>query len=217
MNTITASEQAYDNIRRMLTNGKLKPGQRVSQSDLARKIGCSTVPIVEAMRRLESEGLLVKQPRKMARVRKLSPADFEGLYLLREGVESVTVRLCTERMTEEQVQKLVELAQTFEEVWEEERLAAETDIKIHRHIAECAGCPFLVEELDRLRVLEFTAGRPTPHGRRPDSSNIHRALVEAIVDRDADSAEYIMKKHIRRGYQELLEQLGESTRRSLTS
>jgi DNA-binding GntR family transcriptional regulator len=143
----------------------------------------------------------------MARVRKLSPADFEGLYLLREGVESVTVRLSTERMTDEQVQELVELAQTFEAVWEKERIAAEKDIEIHRHIAECAGCPILVEELDRLRVLECTAGRSIPRDRkRPDGPNIHRALVEAIVDRDADSAEYIMKKHIRRGYQEILDQ-----------
>lgn len=61
-------DQAYQGIRQIFVRGEFEPGQRVSQSKLARQLGCSTVPVVEAMRRLESEGLLVKQARKMAKV-----------------------------------------------------------------------------------------------------------------------------------------------------
>jgi DNA-binding GntR family transcriptional regulator len=198
-------DQAYQGIRQMFVRGEFQPGQRVSQSKLARQLGCSTVPVVEAMRRLESEGLLVKQARKMAKVRELSATDLEGLYLLREGLEAVTSRLSAQRITDEQAAELQELSQAYETAWQTEHLEADADIVIHRHIARSAGSPLLSDELDRLMLIERTAGRAmhdaTP---RPGHAHIHRALVQAIIDRDADSAEYLMKKHIQNGYREAM-------------
>ena len=206
--TVTTSDLAYRDIRGMLIDGELQPGQRLSQSRLARKLGCSTVPVVEAMRRLESEGLLVKQSRKMARVRKLSLADIEGLYLLREALEAVTARLCSQRITPEEAHTLQALAHDYEEAWQTNDLEPDADIAIHRHIAECARCPLLVEELNRYLLIERTAGRslaePPVRFGQPIS---HRAVVQAIVDNDADSAEYLMKKHIQNGLQETLREL----------
>ncbi len=116
----STSDQAYQGIRQMFVRGEFKPGQRVSQSKLARQLGCSTVPVVEAMRRLESEGLLVKQARKMAKVRELSAADLEGLYLLREGLEAITSRLAAQRIDDEQATELQRLAGIYEENWNTE-------------------------------------------------------------------------------------------------
>lgn len=204
----TTSDQAYQGIRRMLMQRELQPGERVSQSKLARQLGCSTVPVVEAMRRLESEGLFTKHPRKMATVRQLSPADLEGLYLLREGLEAITARLCAQRIGDVQVQKLEEFSRGYETAWETEHLEAEADVAIHRYIASCAGCPLLVEELDRLMLIERTAGRFGPSATiRSGHVHIHRAVVKAIIDRDADSAEYLMKKHIQNGYREAMREL----------
>ena len=209
MNT-TTSTHAYQGIRQMLTRGELAPGQRVSQSKLARQLGCSTVPVVEAMRRLESEGLLVKQPRKMAKVRELSSADLEGLYLLREGLEAVTSRLCAMRISDEQIRRLQELASAYETGWEQNQREHESDIAIHRHIAECAGCPLLVAELERLMLIERTAGRMMQNSKRQaGQAYVHRAVVQAIADGDADSAEYLMKKHIQNGYEEAMRELSD--------
>ena len=195
-------DQAYQGIRQMFVRGEFQPGQRVSQIKLARQLGCSTVPVVEAMRRLESEGLLVKQARKMAKVRELSAADMEGLYLLREGLEAITARLAAQRINDEQATQLQKLSEAYEANWETE---SDADVVIHQHIARCAGCPLLSEELDRLMLIERTAGRPTHNATiRPGLAHIHRALVQAIVDRDSDSAEYLMKKHIQNGYQEVM-------------
>ena len=201
--TASASDVAYDGIRNMLTRGELSPGQRLSQSRLARQLQCSPMPVVEAMRRLESEGLLVKQARKQARVRELSHDDVEGLYLLREAIESVTARLAAQRITLEESRVLQELAQAYEHAWETDHQEAEADVAIHRHIAECARCPLLTGELDRFLLLERTAGRSLKSQcGRPGHPHIHRALVLAIVDHDPDSAEYLMKKHIQYGYEE---------------
>ena len=204
MDTST-SDRVYQGIRKMLAEGEFNPGQRVSQSNLARQLGCRTVPIVEAMRRLESDGLLVKQARKMAKVRELSAADLEGLYLLREGLEAVTARLAAQRITDLQVTQLQDLAKSYETAWRTAQLEADADIALHRHIAVCAGCKLLSDELDRLMLIERTAGRSTHDpATRPRGAHIHRALVRAIIDRDADSAEYLMKKHIHNGYQEAM-------------
>ncbi len=201
----STSDNAYQGIRQMFVRGEFQPGQRVSQSKLARQLGCSTVPVVEAMRRLESEGLLVKQARKMAKVRELSAADLEGLYLLREGLEAITSRLSAQRITDEQAAELQELSQVYESAWEAKRLEADADIAIHRHIGRCAGCPLLSDELERLMLIEHTAGRVVhDSSTRLGHAHIHRALVQAIIDRDADSAEYLMKKHIQNGYREAM-------------
>jgi len=154
----TASETAYRGIREMLARGDFQPGQRVSQSKLARELGCSTVPVVEAMRRLESDGLLVKQARKMAKVRELSSKDLEGLYLLREGLEAITARLAAQRIDDDQAVELQRLAKVYEQNWVTE---SDADVAIHRHIARCADCPLLSDELDRLMLIELTAGRAT--------------------------------------------------------
>ena len=134
----STSDQAYQGIRQTFVRGEFQPGQRVSQGKLARQLGCSTVPVVEAMRRLESEGLLVKQARKMAKVRELSATDLEGLYLLREGLEAITARLSAQRITNEQTAELRELSQAYETTWQTEHLEVDADIVIHRHIARCA-------------------------------------------------------------------------------
>ena len=213
--TASASDLAYDGIRNMLTGGELSPGQRLSQSRLARQLNCSPMPVVEAMRRLESEGLLVKQARKQARVRELSHEDLEGLYLLREAIESVTARLAAQRATPEETQVLQELAQAYERAWEANHQEADADVAIHRHIAECARCPLLKGELDRFLLLERTAGRSLKSQcGRPGHTHIHRALVQAIVDHDADSAEYLMQKHIQNGHQEALREFATQGKKS---
>ncbi len=216
----------------MLSDGQLMPGHRVSQSQLARQLGCSTLPILEAMRRLESEGLLVKQPRKMARVRELSADDLEGLYLLREGLEAVTARLCAQRISDAKSRQLKEMARDHEQqarllekMAQQEEIDTKElekgleheragDMAIHRHIAQCARSPLLSGEFDRLMLLEQTVGRLSLpavqeiiHHHQLHQQYVHRALVQAITDHDADSAEYLMRKHIQQGYQEMLNSL----------
>ena len=208
MNTpsTTTADQAYQKLRDLLIDGELRPGQKVAQLKLARRFQCSPAPVVEAMRRLESEGLLVKQPRKMATVRKLSMADLEGLYMVREGLETVTARLCALRISESQIKTLQQLNKSYEAamVIRDHSESGRLDITIHKLIAQAAQCPLLAEELDRLLLIECTAGQSSKNSYKQSTRNAHRALIRAIADRDEDSAQYLMKKHIQSGYQEVL-------------
>lgn len=205
--TPTTVDKVYDLIRDKLMLGEFSSGQRVSQRKLAREFGCSTIPIAEAMRRLESEGLFVKEPLKIARVRKLSRKDLEGLYLVREGLEAVATRLCAERITDEQLVDLYGLCRRFEEAVQAGN--ADTynryDVEIHRFIYKCADCPLLRTELERLMLLEKTAGREFSTLDLQAYIRGHRVLIQAIADHDADAAEYLARRHIRKGRKELTE------------
>ncbi|MHB9071621.1 MAG: GntR family transcriptional regulator [Sedimentisphaerales bacterium] len=206
-NVDTASVFAYREIRKMISSGKLKPGEKVSQLGLSKDLGISTVPITEAMRLLESEGLLVKDGRRMARVRKLSPCEVEGLYLVREGLESVAARLCARKITFEQIERLKTLLNAFEtavDCTNEEEFNM-LEIEIHRCIAANADCSLLSEELNRTLLIESTAAEKRPLKDLNKYRRSHRALVEAIVDHDEELAEYIMKRHIQNGLREYLD------------
>ena len=194
----TAADNAYLAIRKMLAENELAPGSRVSQSKLARQLGCSPVPVLEAMRRLESDGLLTKKPRKMAKVRELSEHDIKGLYLVREGLEAVAARMCAQRITDEQAEELQQLNREFEAAVTagDNKQSDHFEVAIHKYIVGVADCVLLAEELNRLLLIERTAGR-TLSTAKPDLHKIaHRAIIQAVIDHDADSAEYLMKKHI---------------------
>jgi len=202
---MTASEIAYQEIKKAIVSGELTPGKRVSQVKLAKKLNCSTIPIVEALRRLESEGLLVKEGRKMAIVRKFTLAELEGLYLLREGMEVIGARLCARKINEEQGVALLKLVTQCEEaaLAQNGGVVQELEVEIHRFIVKCADCPLLEEELNRLLLIERTLVS-VGYCILPDSRYTHRMLAEAILDHEEDSAEHFMKKHIQRGVAEIM-------------
>lgn len=203
----SSSELAYDKIKYLITSGQLEPREKVSQSKIANAIGISTVPVVEAMRLLESEGLLVKDGRKMARVRSLSQKEIEGLYLVREGLESIAARLCARRISQEQVDHLKSLLVRFEEAVDkkDEESFNNLEVQIHQCIVKNADCSLLSDELNRALLIEKTAAERRQIKDLQKYRKSHRALIESIIDRDEELAEYLMKRHIKKGLVEYLE------------
>jgi DNA-binding GntR family transcriptional regulator len=80
-------EAVVDRIRDMIVSGELKPGDRLRQDELAETFGVSTMPIREALRQLQAEGLVAFQPRRGAAVAALSVAEYEEIYRIREALE----------------------------------------------------------------------------------------------------------------------------------
>lgn len=200
----TAADQAYAAIRDLLADGQIMPGEKLSKAALSRRLGCSTVPVLEAMRRLESDGLIEKTPMKTATVRRLDNEQAHGLYLVREYLEALSAKLAAENITDRQADDLLKLADRFESEADtmdlREHQLLEHDI--HLLIAQASGCDILTEELTRLTLLERTAMYIQPTREQAVAfRHVHRAVVQAIVDHDADQAEYLMRKHIRSGYE----------------
>ena len=80
-------DAATDRIREMILDGQFAPGERLRQDDLATALGVSTMPVREALRQLQAEGLVVFYPRKGAVVATLSVSEYEEIYRIREQLE----------------------------------------------------------------------------------------------------------------------------------
>jgi DNA-binding GntR family transcriptional regulator len=89
-------EAVVDGIRDMILKGQLRPGERLRQDDLATSFGVSAMPIREALRQLQAEGLVTFYPRRGARVARLSVSDYEEIYHIRETLETLAVRWASE-------------------------------------------------------------------------------------------------------------------------
>ncbi|HZX69006.1 MAG TPA: GntR family transcriptional regulator, partial [Candidatus Elarobacter sp.] len=91
------SETLVEELREAILTGRYAPGARLVQDDLAEAFGVSRIPLREALRRLEGEGLVLISPNRGAVVRTLAPKDVVDLYDLRLALESLALRRAAER------------------------------------------------------------------------------------------------------------------------
>ncbi len=108
-------ETVVDRIRDMIVSGQLKPGDRLRQDELATTFGVSTMPIREALRQLQAEGLVTFQPRRGAAVASLSVSDYEEIYRIREELEILACRWAAEDFERIPIDELRRLQAEIEE------------------------------------------------------------------------------------------------------
>lgn len=111
-------EAVVDRIREMIVNGQLKPGERLRQDELATTFGVSTMPIREALRQLQAEGLVIFQPRRGATVSKLSVSDYHEIYRIREQLETLACEWAAEDFDRIPIERMRLLLQQIEEAEE---------------------------------------------------------------------------------------------------
>lgn len=91
------SEEVTTRLRERILSGQLEDGERIVEQDLANEFGLSRGPIRDALRQLEDEGLIVREPRRGARVASLTASDVQEILAIREAIEPVAVRFLIER------------------------------------------------------------------------------------------------------------------------
>src|SRR6478609_8207019 len=99
-------EPVYDRVRTAILNGELAPGAIMSQVSLAEELGISRTPLREALRMLQSEGLIEAEPNRRVRVAPMSPEDLEDLWIIRVTLETEALRLSMPRMTADDLARL---------------------------------------------------------------------------------------------------------------
>lgn len=199
-------DQVRDELRKQIIHGQLKPGQRLVEQALADEFGVSRIPVREALRMLEAEGIVSVAPRVGAMVSALTRSDLEYLYEVRTALEVQVFRLAAERATPQDIQRLQQLM-------EQARLAANTgdhadnikiNIEFHEMVTEIVGNPFLSSMLEPLNSrLGLLFGQSHEHERQLTE---HTGLVEAIADRDGERAAAAALAHIRTSRAHALDQ-----------
>ncbi|MEQ8194327.1 MAG: GntR family transcriptional regulator [Rhodospirillales bacterium] len=195
----TLSDAIYAMLRRCIVEGALPPGSRLQPGDLSEEMNVSRTPVREALRRLEADRFLYPQSRKGLVVRALSGKDLTELFQIREQLEGLAARLAAETITPIELASLETLVEQMASATDKTELRALTG-RFHLHVAEAAHNARLYEMIRELqeRVRQFDQSTLYMSGQPEEAIKEHRALIEAIKNRDANKAEQLARDHRRR-------------------
>ncbi|WP_137991161.1 GntR family transcriptional regulator [Streptomyces vilmorinianum] len=195
----TAQQFVLEELRRAITAGELRPGGQIRQDALAARLDVSRVPLREALKILEGEGLVVHHIHRGYFVAELSLADLEEIYRIRELLETEAVRLAVARAEDgltarlEKIQREVERAADTGDVTE----MAAANRRFHFTLIEASGMPRLVrlirtlwDATDAYRSLYYTE---VPH--RELAVREHRAVISAVRHGDENAAVRWLDEH----------------------
>jgi DNA-binding GntR family transcriptional regulator len=193
-------------LRQAILNGDYAPGARVRQEDLADRHGASRVPVREALRMLEAEGLVTLVANTGAWVSTVSLAECDEMYQMRERIEPLLLRYNIPLLTGETIDDLERMALTMESSADVETFLA-LDREFHLSCYAAAETTVLGDTVLRLwnRTQHYRRAYTRLFRSEGDRSvhHEHHLLVSAIRRRDLDEAERVLAGHIRRTRLEL--------------
>jgi DNA-binding GntR family transcriptional regulator len=189
----------YEQLRSAILHGELAPGDAMSQATLARVFNAGRTPLREALRMLAHEGLVVSEPKRRVRIAGLSGDDAEELYIMRISLEAVTLRITVPTLTSGDLAELEGvLAQMDHYMRADDRVGFSVPHrKFHLALVAAGGqrCFETVSQLfdhaERYRRRFGANDRGIWEQRRAE----HRAIVEAILEGDADLASERLVAH----------------------
>jgi DNA-binding GntR family transcriptional regulator len=205
-------QQVLDGLRQAIIDGRLAPGARLIERELTQMMGVSRTVIREALRQLESEGLIATIPNKGPVVRELTPAEAKDLYNIRAVLEGLAARLFVENASGEQVRKLAQALEVVVAAYEsgDAQQVLGTKNRFYEVLFEGAGSETLSSMLNTLhaRIWRWRAlGLSHPErsaARSKESIRNLRAVLAAIRRRDAGEAERITREEAHRAAAEVM-------------
>jgi DNA-binding GntR family transcriptional regulator len=204
----------FESLREAIIQGRLKPGERLMEMQLADEMGVSRTPVREAIRKLELEGFVVMIPRKGAYVSGISVKDIVDVFEVRAALEALAAGLAAERITDEELEHLERALVQISEVSVRDDINAmvETDTNFHELIYKACRNDRLVQIVTHLQeqIHRFRITSLSQPGRSRNALAEHRAIVEAISDRNAEAAQERAREHIENAEQSLLNALREA-------
>jgi GntR family transcriptional regulator, rspAB operon transcriptional repressor len=208
---LSASQKAYDTIRDRILDGTLKPGTRLSKRKMAALAGVSVIPVIEALHRIENDGLAYSKSQWGAFVTVPTRQEVLNRYALREAVECQAARILAETLSEDDEERLCRLARKLDASRAGEgtkRQMWALHHEFHLAMVDAAGFSSLSEALQRCNLFSLLVRAVVAQGRRAElPPDWHQSLIDAIAARDPDKAEARMRLHVRNGLDGVLEDL----------
>lgn len=190
----------FHTLREAILKEKIKPGERLMEIQLSKKLGVSRTPVREAIRMLELEGLVTMMPRKGATVAAISEKSLRDVLEVRRSLEELSVMLACERMTWEQFEELRLANVRFAKAAEEEDITviAKTDEDFHDIIYQSTDNDKLILLLNQLRdqMYRYRIEHIKIKERRSILIREHQEIIDALRERDSTVAVTVMRRHI---------------------
>lgn len=194
-------DEVFNTLREKILKGVYKPGERLMEIHLADQLGVSRTPIREAIRMLELEGLVKMVPRKGAQVAKISKEDLQDVLEVRKALDTLSVKLACERITEDEIKLLNNAEREFEKALasKDVREIAEADVAFHDviHAATKNGrLKSMISNLaERIYRYRFEYIKQQSDGGKTLMLE-HREIMRCIESRDVESAVKATEIHI---------------------
>lgn len=197
---VSVSQAVTRLLREAILQGRLRPGERLVQEELATELGVSRQPVREALRRLEIEGLIVQLPQRGFVVREYRDEDIRENYHLRQLLESEAARFAAQRIEPDELEELRALNRTLGEAVEagDTSSMVEVNAQFHRLIHDSARMPQLTRLIQQLWVGHTVFTPLFVPGRAPRSVAEHEEILQALTARDPERAAATMREHIAR-------------------
>ena len=196
----------FEHLRQEILDGHLKPDDRLIERDIATKLNVSRTPIREALRKLESEGFVEHVPRKGVIVRGFNVTEIAEIYDIRKELECLVVRKAISKITDEDIQKLQLILEglDIEETVDHQSTAKGLN-QFDEVILNMTQMPLLKNFVHSLKesLIRYQRINLSNAPRRKSAIGEHKAILQAIIDRDAPKAEKLTIEHIDHSRDEL--------------
>jgi DNA-binding GntR family transcriptional regulator len=197
--TATTATRVAADLRRRILAGELQPGQRLKLDELAALCGVSHMPVREALRELEGEGVLEVLPHRGATIRGVDERFVRNFYDVRAAIEGILTRRCAERMDAAGLAALRSAASAFEAAAAGEQLEAliAANRRFHDTLNAAADNPEALRMLAQGRLLAEALRQRFGYGplRTAVVVDEHARIVSAIAAHDAARAADLAQQH----------------------
>jgi DNA-binding GntR family transcriptional regulator len=181
-------------VRELVITGELAAGEQLRQRDLAERFGVSQTPVREAMRRLESEGLLVCDTHRGFTVVAPDEGRLEENFRIRAALESLGASLAARKIEASGLARLRDLNDQMRDLADDDPAYAELNREFHFTVYSCAHSPLL---LSLMRLLWASLhGGPRVTRTHAESARQHDEILAALADGDAEAASARTYRHI---------------------
>lgn len=202
------SMSVFEELEEEILNGKIEPGENLTEIKLSSDLGVSRTPVREALRMLEQKNLVQITPNKGAIVLGINEKDLDDIYTIRMNIEGLGSKWAVANITEEQIKELKEIVELQEFYMMKDSLEQinQLDARFHEKMYEYSNSRTLQHMLSdlhhmiqRYRKISFNS-----KGRTEKAIQEHREILEAVINRDEDEAERLTIKHIINAKENLL-------------
>jgi len=202
----TLPGQVANQIREAIKSGKLKPGDRLIETVLAREMNIGRNAVREAIRYIEKEGLIVTTPFKGAQVVEMSKNDLKDIYDVRNALETLALNTLAVKIDNEKTRVLDAIVKEMKAVSKKGNLQAiiDVDLKFHRTLCELSENKVLLEAWSAIsnRLRAFIANGDGLYGEDTPEVTLgtHYPVIDAIKNSDFKLAVRILNEILERGY-----------------
>jgi len=203
--------QVYDQVKGMILRGEIPPGKRIIENEVADSMGISRTPVREAVHKLEAEGFLKPLPKGGYEVRGLTISDVEETFDIRSLLESFAAYLAAMRHSDAELVPLEKKIDEFQRYLERRDLKRLTQIntEFHELLYALSRSPRLIKMVNDLRdeIFLFRKVILNSEDMARLSNEDHREIIHAIKKRETKKVEKLVKKHILRGKEFVLNEI----------